>query len=195
MPPLSRRSFVGWLAALAPATRGLRLPDFIRRRADLDAALARSLAAAILPSELGSDGVRRAVDSFVAWAKAYRAGAELSHGYGSARIRTAGTDPSIRWALQLHALDDDARRTHTRPFVALTDDERRSIVRAHLADERATSLGSVGNAQHVAVAMLAHFYDSAAATDLCYESQIGKNTCRPLAQSPQRPVQIRRAGS
>jgi len=195
MPSLSRRSFVGWLAALGPAIRGISVPDFIRRRAELDAILVRALASAILPGELGAAGTGRAADAFVAWAKGYRAGAELSHGYGSARIRNAGTDPSIRWALQLHSLDDDARKTHNRSFTALSDDERRTIVRAQLSGERATALGNVGNAPHVAIALLAHFYDSAEATDLCYESRIGRNTCRPLAQSPSRPVQIRRAGS
>jgi hypothetical protein len=195
MADLTRRSFVGWLAALAPASRGIRLPGFLRRRAALDVPLARALASSILPTELGTAGTRRAADAFIAWAKGYRAGAELSHGYGSARIRNAGTDPSIRWALQLHALDDDARKTHNRSFAVLTDDERRTLVRAHLADERATNLGNVSSAQHVVVAMLAHFYDSAEATDLCYESRIGRNACRPLAQSPNRPVPLRRAGS
>jgi hypothetical protein len=195
MPSLSRRSFVAWLSAAIPASRGLRVPEFLRRRADLDVPLARALAAAILPTELGGDGVRRAADAFIAWAKGYRAGAELSHGYGSARIRNAGTDPSIRWALQLHALDDHARKTLNRSFATLTGDERRSIVREQLADERATALGNVASAQHVVVAMLAHFYDSAEATDLCYESRIGKLSCRPLAQSPVKPVQLRRAGS
>jgi hypothetical protein len=95
----------------------------------------------------------------------------------------------------LHSLDDDARKVYNKSFASLTDEERRTLVRAQLSAERATNLGNVANAQHVAVAMLAHFYDSAEATDLCYESRIGKHTCRPLAQSPSRPVQIRRAGS
>ena len=41
---------------------------------------------------------------------------------------------------------------------------------------------NVAEANHVAVALLAHFYESSAAADLCYEAHIGRETCRPLAQ-------------
>jgi hypothetical protein len=183
------------MAVLVPAVRGIRIPEFVRRRAEIDAELTRTLASAILPSELGADGARRAADAFVAWAGGYRAGAELSHGYGSARIRTAGPDPSIRWSLQLHSLDDDARKAHGRGFAALSDDERRTIVRTQVGSERAPSLSNVAGAQHVAVALLAHFYDSPDATDLCYEARISKTTCRPLAESSNVPVPLRRAGA
>ena len=168
---------------------------FLRRWAELDAALVRALATAVLPGELDADSARRAADAFLGWTRDYRAGAELSHGYGSARIRSAGADPSTRWALQLRSLDSDARRAHGRGFAALDSEQRRTLVRAQLAGERAASLGSAGAAQHVAVALLAHFYGSPAATDLCYEVRIGPNTCRPLSQSAQRPVPLRRAGS
>ena len=190
---ITRRGFVGWMAVLVPAARGIHVPAFVRAWAELDAALVHALASAVLPAELGADGMRRAADAFVKWARDYRAGVEVSHGYGSARIRMTGADPSLRWALQLRALDAEAQKTHGRPFGAITDAQRRDIVRAQLATERAT-LGSVAGAQHVAVALLAHFYDSPEATDLCYEAHIGKNTCRPLAQSLLQPVALRRAG-
>ena len=46
---------------------------------------------------------------------------------------------------------------------------------------------AVAGASHVALALLAHFYGSSAANDLCYGAQIGKSTCRPLAASPHAP--------
>lgn len=194
---VTRRSFLGWLAAIAPAVRmaWLRVPAFVRRRAELDTTIVRSLATAILPSELGTAGARRAADGFITWVREYRAGAEMSHGYGNARIRSTGADPSLRWAPQLDALEADAQKAHARGFSAITDEQRRAIVRAQLTSERGASLGNVVSAQHVAVALLAHFYGSPEATDLCYEARIGRNACRPLSQSPQRPAQIRRAGS
>lgn len=192
---LSRRSFVGWLAAIGPAIRGIRMPAFIRRRAEIDVALARALASAILPAELGAAGAQRAADAFVAWARGYRTGAELSHGYGNARIRNAGTDPSIVWAQQLQFLDADARRAHGRSFAAVSVDERRTIVRTQLERDRVTNFGNVASASHVTLALLAHFYASPEATDLCYEAHIGKNACRPLSASPSQPVPLRRAGS
>jgi hypothetical protein len=193
---LTRRTFLGWLAVLVPAARTLRGPPRRThvRLGELDAAILRPLASAVLPTELGQDGARRAADAFQRWARNYKAGAELNHGYGSARIQTAGPDPSTRWILQLKTLDDDARRAHTQPFAAITGDQRRTIVRAQLTAERNVSLGNVGSAQHVAVALLSHFYASPEATDLCYEAVIGKNLCRPLSQSAQHPVPLRRAG-
>jgi hypothetical protein len=38
--------------------------------------------------------------------------------------------------------------------------------------------------------MLAHFYESPEAADLCYEAQIGKNQCRPLAASLRKPLPL-----
>lgn len=191
---VSRRSFFGWLAGVVAITR-FPIRAFTRWRAELDTTIVHSLAAAILPGELGAAGVRRASDAFIAWVRGYRTGAEMSHGYGNARIRSTGADPSVRWAPQLDSLEADAKKAHGKGFSAITGEQRRAIVRAQLGNERGTSLGSVVNAQHVAVALLAHFYNSSEATDLCYEARIGKNACRPLPQSPQRPVQIRRAGT
>jgi hypothetical protein len=162
----------------------------------LDAELLRALAVAVLPTEIGTEGVQRSADALQKWIAGYRAGAELNHGYGSARLRTTGADPSIRWALQLRTLDVDARRLHGAGFAALTADQRRDLVRAQLATERATNIpGDVGAASHVALALLASFYGSPEATDLCYEATIAKNACRPLAQGTQRPVPLRRNGA
>jgi len=46
---------------------------------------------------------------------------------------------------------------------------------------------AVVDASHVALALLAHFYDSPGAADLCYEAQIGRQTCRPLAAQANKP--------
>ena len=193
---ISRRGFVGWLSVVIPVASGATIPlPWLVRREKLDDTLLRGLATAILPSELGVDGARRAADTLQAWVAGYRPGAETNHGYGSARIGATGADPSPRWALQLRTLDMDARRTHGAAFGALTDDQRRALVRAQLTEERATALpGSVAGAQHVALALLASFYGSPEATDLCYEAVIGRNTCRSLARSSARPMPLQRRG-
>jgi hypothetical protein len=67
-------------------------------------------------------------------------------------------------------------------------------VRAALAGERGESLPSPLAAKHVALALLSHFYDSSAATDLCYESQIGRQQCRPLAAQAEKPTPLARRG-
>jgi hypothetical protein len=192
----SRRTFLGWLAALVPAAGGFRLPSpWLSGLEKLDDTLLLALSAAILPSEIGTDGARRAAESLQKWIAGYRVGAEVNHGYGSARIRTTEADPSTRWALQLRTLDMDARRAHGQGFAGLAVEQRRALVRAQLASDRATTLpGDIVGASHVALALLGSFYGSAEATDLCYEAAIGRNACRPLAQVTQRPVPLRRNG-
>lgn len=192
----SRRTFLGWLAALVPAVGGFRLPTlWLSGLEKLDDALLLALGTAILPSEIGADGARRAAESLQKWIAGYRVGAEVNHGYGTARIRTTGADPSTRWALQLRTLDIDARRAHGEGFAAASLDQRRALVRAQLATERATAIpGDTAGASHVALALLGSFYGSAEATDLCYEAAIAKNACRPLGQVTQRPVALRRNG-
>ncbi len=195
--PSSRRTFLAWLAAMLPATTGFRLPFASRIAAleKLNPVLLRALANAVLPSEIGAGGARSAAAGFEKWVTGYRPGAELNHGYGTDRIRTTGADPSTRWALQLRTLDLDARRAHRAGFASITAEQRRVLVRAQLAEERATTLpGDIASAGHVALALLASFYASPAATDLCYEATISRNACRPLAAVTSPPIPLRRRG-
>jgi anthranilate phosphoribosyltransferase len=128
------------------------------------------------------------VRAFSDWGTGYHEGAELVHGYGTSRLRTLGPTPVTRWTTQLADLDARAQRVHQKRFAALTPAEREAIVRAALQGQRIDRMPAVADANHVAIALLAHFYDSAAATDLCYEAQIGKQTCRPLAAQARKPL-------
>ena len=153
-----------------------------------------ALAAAVLPAELGAAGTSRAATDFQRWMDGYRPGAEVNHGYGTARIERLNADPRPQWRSQLSALDADARRAGGRSFAGLPVDQRQAIVRTALAGERGESLPAPLAARHSALALLAHFYESPAATDLCYESQIGRQQCRPLAAQSERPVALGRRG-
>jgi hypothetical protein len=185
----ARRRLIKGLAALAP------LP-FVARRfhrfavADLDPALLRALGAAVLPSELRSDGVARAVAGFERWLAGYREGAEVLHGYGSGEIRRTGPSPALRWAGQLRELDQAARKTGGKPFAALEPAPRQQLVRAALVGSQSAGLSSVDRAPHVAVGLLAFFYGSPEAADLCYGARIGRNGCRPLEESPRMPLPL-----
>jgi hypothetical protein len=197
-----RRSFIARLGALAAALplAGWRFPRPTQAtEASTPTALqpnATTLAAlgtAVLPSELGPDGVARAVADFQRWMDAYRPGAEANHGYGTGKIETVGADPRPRWTSQLAALDADARRSAGQSFATLTREQRQALVRASLAGARGESLPSPLAARHVAIALLAHFYESPAATDLCYDARIGRQQCRPLAVQWQEPVSLGRS--
>ena len=153
-----------------------------------------AMAEVLLPSELGPGGRQRVVAEFRQWTAEYDPVPELMHGYGSAEIQYGPPDPAPGWSAQLRGLDLEARRAHGAPFAALPAERRRTIVRAHLASMPGQRLPTPVDAHHVAVALLAYFYDSPAATDLCYRARIGRNTCRVLAQSPERPAPLPAGG-
>lgn len=54
----------------------------------------RTLAATVLPSSLGSAGTDAVAAEFADWVAGYRAGAEMSPGYGSPRVRYKGASPA-----------------------------------------------------------------------------------------------------
>ena len=91
---------------------------------------------------------------------------------------------------QLDALDAQSRKQHGRTFATLSLALQRDMIRADLASMKADRLPSVGRAPHVVLAVLAHFYASPEATDLCYEAQLGRQTCRPLSASSRQPLPL-----
>ena len=193
-----RRSFVARIAGalvVVPLLRPALLP-----RSSVTAPTSRqpndtvlsALGDAVLPSELGTDGMSRAIGEFQRWMDGYQPDAESAHGYGTGRIERLPADPRPAWKAQLQSLDAEARRSGSQSFAALTRERRQALVRTALAGERGESLPSPLAAKHVALALLAHFYDSSIATDLCYASQIGRQQCRPLAAQAQRPSPLTR---
>jgi hypothetical protein len=128
------------------------------------------------------------VASFQRWMDGYREDAELLHGYGTSALSRSKPTPATRWVAQLASLDATAQRQRGRPFAALAPAQRRSIVEHALETIGASRIPAVGQAPHVALAQLGHYYDSADATDRCYGAHIGKQNCRPLAASPRKPL-------
>ena len=189
MPTLSRRTFLASLASALPVA-------IIVRRAHAasvlhltsDPATLDALAEAVLPPSLGRAGIAAEVKAFRDWGAGYREGAETVHGYGTSRLRSLGPTPLTKWASQLDDLDARAQARHQRNFRDLPVSERTDLVRTVLQGQRFDRLPSVTEATHVSVALLAHFYESSAANDLCYEAKIGRQTCRPLSTSSGKPL-------
>ena len=201
MPLFSRRTFAAQLGALvatlAVARRALAERSPLHRdgeasAASLDHASLLALGGAVLPSELGDVGSRRAVAEFERWLDAYRGGAEVLHGYGTAKLERIPPSPQARWTTQLTALDRDARKQHGRPFAQCAVAQRRALVHDRLQREKLGPMPSPAEASHVAIGLLAHFYASAEAADLCYRAEIGRGTCRPLAEQARQPSPLRR---
>jgi hypothetical protein len=174
MSDIDRRTFLAALAAL-PAVAA-----WPAHAAGVRAASLHSLADAILPTELGSEGINSAVDGFRGWLDRYQPGAELDHGYGSGTLRYAAADPRPQWTSQLEELDADARGQHSRAFDTLDRAARRHLVASRLDTTNADRLPAPLAARHIALAFLAWFYTTPTAHDLGYRARIVPLTCRPL---------------
>ena len=189
MTGISRRRFLASLAAAVPLAAVVRRAHAASvSHLEAEPATLDALGQAILPSQLGRAGITRVVAAFRDWGTGYHENAELVHGYGTSRLRSTGPTPLTRWTTQLDALDTAAQSKHGRAFKALTVAERTTLVRDALKGERLDRLASVVDANHVAVALLAHFYESSDAANLCYQARIGRQTCRPLAQQSRKPL-------
>lgn len=190
MPTLSRRRFLASLAGALPVA-------IIVRRAHAaavahiaaDPATLDALAEVVLPSAaLGKAGLTKEIAAFRKWGAEYREGAEVNHEYGSSRLRMLGPTPMTRWSTQLDDLDAAAKTKYQKAFHELSAGDRADLVRTALQGQRLDRMPGIADASHVALALLAHFYSSTEANDLCYEARIGKQTCRPLAQQARKPL-------
>ncbi len=188
MTPFDRRKFVATVAGAVPAAS---LAGNIRTQpltSIFDRGLLLALGEVVLPSELGSHGVERVVTAFDRWLQAYRPGAERDHGYGTGKIEHLPEDPTEQWTAQLTALEEAARRQEMKAFTDTSLVARQRLVTEEIenlvSDER---LPHPTAAPHVALGLLAYFYSTPEAADLCYRAVIGKETCRSLDQAPSKP--------
>lgn len=162
----------------------------------LDGALTLAVGDAVLPESLGAEGRAAASAAFLAWIADYRPVTEEMHGYGDAEITYTPSDPAPGWNAQLVGLDLLARQRHRRGFAELSVTRRRELLGTQLARVPGTRLpANPLTAGQVALALLAHWAASAAATDLAYEARIGKGGCRALAETARRPLPLADGGA
>jgi hypothetical protein len=89
----------------------------------------------------------------------------------------------LRWSGQLQLLEKQS-------FTRLTLEEQRQRILEALSGIRLGPLLQFDRAPHIALGLLGFFYSSPEATDLCYQARIGPNTCRPLGESPRKPLPL-----
>ncbi|HEX6316822.1 MAG TPA: gluconate 2-dehydrogenase subunit 3 family protein [Gemmatimonadaceae bacterium] len=194
----TRRTFLGWLSGLGAALGlGVRTRDAAAgtaatepQQAPLNEAAIRSIAEAVLPAELGPTGVARVSRGFAQWISAYKPGVELVHPYGSAQLRQTAASPAPRWRSQLATLDRDARAKYRRGFSAISVEQRRALIREALAAERLNRLPDPLEAGHVAMALMAWYFTTPEATNLCYNARIDRQQCRPLVNVSRQPLPL-----
>jgi hypothetical protein len=149
----------------------------------------RAVAEVALPTgALGADGTREAVGGFLRWVEGFEPAAELDHPYLTGELRYGPPNPGPRWKAQLEAMDLEARRRSGVAFTELPAEGRRRFVGAAIEAEGSASLpSSPARARHVVVGLLAWFYGTSRANDLCYGSAIGRHDCRGIGSLPDEP--------
>src|SRR5262245_3574295 len=138
-----------------------------------------AIAEVVLPSELGVPGRRGVVDAFLRWHRDYREGVDTDHGYGFTRIRQTGPSPARAYPAQMAALG--AR------FAEQPAADRRAAIAASIAAAGIERLPARPNGDHVATDLMAFYFNSSAAADLCYRANIGRDACRGLPGSENPP--------
>ena len=151
--------------------------------------LLEAVADVALPSTaLDEEGMSEAVQGFQAWVESFEPAAELDHPYLTGELRYGLPHPGPRWAAQLEAMELESVRRSGISFSELGAEERRTAV------ERALRGGSPdglprdpAQAHHVVVGLIAWFYGTSQANDLCYRAEVGRHACRgteSLAEEP-----------
>ena len=158
----------------------------------LDLPLLHAFAEAVLPEEIGADGVQDALRGFVTWMNGFEPVAELPHPYlSSVEVQYGPPHPAPRWASQLQALDLLATKAHGSGLADLPIDKRRELIAADLERHDAgEDLPRPAYAGHVAVGLLAHFYSRPRAADLAYGVRINAVACRDLASGAVMPAPL-----
>ena len=164
------------------------------KRPVLDNDLLASLGRTILPAMLGVDGQRAAVAAFTTWCNEYEPVAEEMHGYGYSDVRYLPSDPVPAWQAQLLGLDLLAQRVHHTSFVKLTPADRSAIVGMATRGTRGDRLPAPLHADHVAVALLAHWASSPAAWDRALGVAVARSTCRALGDATRKPLPLAATG-
>lgn len=150
-----------------------------------------ALAAAVLPREIGDEGQGRAVDQFLRWVRDYRPEAEADSGYGVTRLRRTPPSPALKYPEHL----DDLDRRAGGAFAAASIAERQRIVADAVGAANVTDLPGRPNGAHIATDLMSHYFNSPAANDLAYGRLIGRDACRELKGSGDRPAAVSRSAA
>ena len=146
----------------------------------------RDLAATLLPSAIGAAGQDQAVDDFLRWMRDTKEACRSAHGYGDPRLVRSAPSPVPAYRKQLEALQQTARARGGR-FGALPLDTRHAIVDEAFKAANVQNLPQRPDGRHVAADLIAHYFRSSAANDLCYNARIGRNAYRAIRVTTVRP--------
>ena len=183
---MKRREALQTLATAAAALPLLRVPLQAQELSADQVLVLRDVAATVLPSGLGPKGQDDAVDNFLRWIRDYKEGVPLSHGYGDPRLVKSGPTPARGYPAQIASLATAAKARGGR-FGALPIDDRRRLLDEAFKAAGVQNLPQRPDGKHVVADLMAHYFRSSAANDLCYNARIGRNTYRAIRVTTVRP--------
>ena len=186
---MKRRRAIQTLAAAAAALPLLRVSLDAQDLSADQVFLLRDVAGTVLPSAIGRNGQEAAVDAFLTWIREYKEGVALSHGYGEPRLVKSGPTPAPGYAMQLVALQVAAKAKGGR-FGALPIEVRREVLDTAFKAADIRNLPGRPDGRHVVADLMAHFFRSSGANDLCYNARIGRNTYRAIRVTTVRPAPL-----
>lgn len=189
---MKRRSVLQWTSAILGGLPGFRGRAWAQGSAlgSQGEATLRALTDVVLPASLGPGRRAEVLDGFRRWLRGYLEGAELDHGYGHPQLRSTGASPAKDYARQLEGLES-AARGEGQAFADLPRARQQALVESALAEAKLDDLPERPDGRHVAADLLAFFFRSAEATDLCYGAAIGRDECRGLPGSEEKPLPLR----
>jgi len=189
---MQRRTLLQWVASCAAVLpfQRLRLIAQPRELTPDAIAMLHEMSATVLPASLGAERVRGTVDQFVQWTRGYREGVAMTHGYGHPRLQKTGASPVPGYVSQLAALDADARAKGGR-WSSLDLETRRTLLDAALTKANVRALPPRPMGQHVVADLMAFYFRSSEANDVCYSAMIQREVCRPIAVTIRRPEPLR----
>jgi hypothetical protein len=183
---MKRREALQTLATAAAALPLLRVPLEAQELAADQVFVLRDVAATVLPSAIGRAAQEQAVDDFLRWIRDYREGVPLSHGYGEPRLVKSGPSPAPGYRKQVEALQAAAQARGGR-FGALPLDTRRALLDEAFKGAEVRNLPARPDGRHVVADLMAHYFRSSAANDLCYNARIGRHTYRAIRVTTLKP--------
>ena len=188
---MKRRALLKLLISSAAALPLLRVTLRAQQLTAGDVFVLRDVAGTVLPSSIGRKGQDEAVDNFLRWISDYKENVALSHGYGEPRLVKSGPTPAPGYAGQIAELQQAAQSRGGR-FGALPLEIRRELLDAAFKAADLRNLPGRPDGKHVVADLMAHYFRSSAANDLCYNARIGRNTYRAIRVTTVRPAPLNR---
>lgn len=183
---MKRRRALQTLATAAAALPLLRVPLDAQELSADQVFVLRDVAGTVLPSAIGRKGQDEAVDNFLRWIRDYKEGVPLAHGYGEPRLEKSGPSPAPRYAEQIASLQAAAKVRGGR-FGALLLEDRRALLDEAFTAADVRNLPGRPDGKHIVADLMAHYFRSSAANDLCYNARIGRQTYRAIRVTTVRP--------